>query len=111
MRQALQELEREGYIYKVHGAGTFVSSKRYNQHLVKLYSFTEEMKKNGKAPSTVVLNFEETVVDDRLASKLKISPFEIVIKVTGCNLPMMSPCFMRQLIYRKSFFKTSQKKI
>ena len=28
VRQALDQLEKEGYIYKVHGKGTFLSPKR-----------------------------------------------------------------------------------
>lgn len=109
VRQALQELEREGYIYKVRGAGTFVSAKRYNQHLVKLYSFTEEMKKNGKEPSTVVLDFEEAVVDERLASKLNISPFEIVIKVIRLQLADDEPLLYETTYLPKKFFPNLSK--
>ena len=72
VRQALQELEREGYIYKLHGKGTFVAPKSYNQHLVKLYSFTEEMKAIGKQPTTNVLSFKEIMVDERLATKMDL---------------------------------------
>ena len=40
VRQTMDELEKAGYIYKVHGKGTFVSSKRVEQDLIAFYSFT-----------------------------------------------------------------------
>ena len=48
VRQAISELERDGYIYKMHGKGTFVADKEVHQDLVQFYSFTDEMKKLGK---------------------------------------------------------------
>ncbi|MFJ9462255.1 GntR family transcriptional regulator [Viridibacillus arvi] len=81
VRQALQDLEREGYIYKLHGVGTFVASKSYNQNLVKLYSFTNEMEKLGKKPTTEVLSFNVFAIDDRLAKKMNLYPLEEVYKI------------------------------
>ncbi|EQB38046.1 MULTISPECIES: GntR family transcriptional regulator [Virgibacillus] len=86
VRQALQELEREGYIYKLHGKGTFVSASTFNQHLVKLYSFTEEMRKLGKTPSTRVLSFKEIAVEDRLAEKMNVQPLDEVYQVVRLRL-------------------------
>ncbi len=71
VRQAFLELEQEGYIYKAHGKGTFVSPKKLQQELLKLYSFTTEMKKIGKNPSSRVLNFTCIACDRNLARKMK----------------------------------------
>ena len=54
VRQALDELEKEKYIYKMHGKGNFVASRRMEQELLKVYSFTDETKKLGKKPSSKV---------------------------------------------------------
>lgn len=98
VRQALQELEREGYIYKLHGKGTFVASKSYNQKLVKLYSFTEEMHKIGKVPTTKVLSFKKISVDERLALKMGLEAYDDVYQVTRIRLADGEP-----LMYETSF--------
>lgn len=86
VRQALEELTREGYIYKAHGKGSFVAPKTYNQPLVKLYSFTEEMKALGKMPSTEVLDFERLAIDERLAEKMGLAPGDTVYRVVRLRL-------------------------
>lgn len=98
VRQALQELEREGFIYKLHGKGTFVAQKTYNQHLVKLYSFTEEMKRIGKNPTTNVLSFKEIVADDRLASIMNLAPLAEVYQIVRLRLADEEP-----LMYETSY--------
>lgn len=98
VRQALQELAREGYIYKLHGKGTFVAPKSYNQHLVKLYSFTEEMKKMDKSPTTRVLSFEKIAINESLASKMNASPLDEVFKVIRLRLADDEP-----LLYETSY--------
>ena len=73
VRQAINELEKDGYIYKVHGKGTFVSPKKVSQELVKFYSFTEEMKKLGKVPISKVLSFDVLEADRKISNKLLIA--------------------------------------
>ena len=98
VRQALQELTLEGYIYKLHGKGTFVAPKTFNQHLVKLYSFTEEMKRVGKVPTTKVLEFNEIVADERLATKMNLAPLDEVFQVIRLRLANDEP-----LMYETSY--------
>ncbi|NBJ70370.1 MULTISPECIES: GntR family transcriptional regulator [Clostridia] len=98
VRQALHELEREGYIYRIQGAGAFISSRPYDQKLVKLYNFTEEMKKKGRNPSTRIIKFDSLIADERLAKKINIPSFEEVYKVIRLQFADDEP-----LIYETTF--------
>ncbi len=104
VRQALQELEREGYIYKLHGKGTFVSPKSYNQKLIKLYSFTEEMKKLGKTPTTKVLSFQEIALDERLANKMNLAPLDEVFQIVRLRLADDEPLMFETSYIPKRIF-------
>lgn len=93
VRQAISEMEQDGYLYKVHGKGTFVSPKRLNQELLKFYSFTEEMKKIGKKPFSSVLEFEVISCNKKLSEKMHLNQGEEVYKFTRLRMaddvPMM----------------------
>lgn len=58
VRQALAGLEREGYLIRRQGKGTFVTVPRIEQNLTTFYSFTEEFKKKGFIPWSKVLKFD-----------------------------------------------------
>ena len=93
VRQAIQELEKDDYIYKVHGKGTFVSPKKFKQNLLKFYSFTEEMKKIGKKPTSNVMDFQIIESDEKLARKMNMNSGDKVYMFTRLRLadgePMM----------------------
>ncbi|WP_432663267.1 GntR family transcriptional regulator [Wukongibacter baidiensis] len=86
VRQTIQELEKDGYIYKQHGKGTFVSPERFKQDLLKFYSFTEEMKKLGKVPSSKVIDFEIVESDENIAKEMEMQEGEKVYKFTRLRL-------------------------
>jgi GntR family transcriptional regulator len=93
VRQTMAELEKEGYINKIHGKGTFVTPKRVNQDLIKFYSFTEEMKKIGKNPTSKVLEFQILEPDSNISKKLQVNEDELLYKFIRVRLaddtPMM----------------------
>lgn len=86
VRQAFQELEREGYIYIKHGKGAFVASNKFNQNLQGFYSFTEEMKRLGKEPSSQVIKFEIITSNNDISKKMKLENEDLVYKFTRLRL-------------------------
>ncbi|MCL2827966.1 MAG: GntR family transcriptional regulator [Oscillospiraceae bacterium] len=71
VRQAIHELEKDGYVYIYKGRGTYVAAKRLNQEMSGLYSFTESMKQLGKTISTRLIDFAQIKCDERIARKMQ----------------------------------------
>lgn len=70
VRQAMSELEKEGYIKKIHGKGMFVQSQAVTQNLMTIYSFHEEMKRLNKHPSSKIISFKRIKPSSKVAKKL-----------------------------------------
>ncbi|NBI07345.1 GntR family transcriptional regulator [Senegalia massiliensis] len=94
VRQAMNELEKDGYIYKEHGRGIFVSPKSFKQDLFKFYSFTDEMKKIGKIPTSKVLDFKKIKSDERLARKLGVKINQNLYEFTRLRLADDEPIML-----------------
>lgn len=92
-RLALDELERGHFISKVHGKGNFVANKYVEQNLIRFYSFTDEMKRLGKQPSSRFLGFEAAEADESLAQKLRIAAGDMIFRLSrvrlAADVPMM----------------------
>ena len=73
VRLAVQALVDDGLLEKVPARGTFVAEQRVESRL-HLASFTEDMRRRGHVPSTVVLSIEQVssrdYVDDFLTSAI-----------------------------------------
>lgn len=113
VRSALKQLEIEGYIYKRHGKGTFVSSfKDRMANLSKMYSFTEQMLEMGKVPSTRVLSFSKIIADEELADNMHSDVGEPLYRIERLRLADNEP-FMVEVSYlpTRLFPKLTQQKV
>ena len=70
VRQAINELQVEGYLYKVHGKGSFVRSNKIEQNLASLTSFSEDMRRMGRKPGSKILSVETQKANAEIAQKL-----------------------------------------
>jgi GntR family transcriptional regulator len=55
IRQAIELLVRQGYLYREHGKGTFVSPQKLQKGISELTSFSEDMKRRGIVPGQKIL--------------------------------------------------------
>jgi len=55
IRQAIDLLVRQGFLYREHGKGTFVSPQKLQKGISELTSFTEDMKRRGILPGHKIL--------------------------------------------------------
>lgn len=83
VRQAINSLVVDGYLYRIKGRGTFVSKPKINQDFLQaLESYNSEIRKKGLTPSTRLLGREVTTCDDRVGEALKLESGSRVIKLS-----------------------------
>ena len=78
VRNALDQLEREGYIERSAGRGTLVKDFRNTFRWGKPTSFTEELSRQGEALTSIVLRFDKEKPTKKMQHLLNLNEDEYV---------------------------------
>ena len=102
VRRAIMELEREGYLIKKPGKGTFIATlmaEKVMQELNYITSWTETLREQGLKPDTVRKEISQIIPPKEIAIALNLKPNEKLTKIkrwrTGNNKPF---CIMTNYI-------------
>jgi GntR family transcriptional regulator len=80
VRRVLDGLEYEHRVYRIQGAGTFVSEPHISKSL-ELTSFSEDIPSRGMTPGSPVVKVEETSAGARWGQALSLSPADKVFHI------------------------------
>lgn len=84
VRDALDLLTKDGYIYRKQGKGTFVSVRRIEQTLTKFYSLRENIEAKGINHSNKVLSFKQIPAVGKVMDNLKMNSGDMVYELIRC---------------------------
>lgn len=105
LRQAMNSLEADGLIYRVQGAGTFVSGRTAIRKRPKVSTFGDEMRERGHSPSSETIVKELAQADSLLAGDLGLPPQAQIFRLRRLRLADGSPiaiedaCFNHALVF------------
>jgi GntR family transcriptional regulator len=85
LRRAMDDLVVDGILERRRGAGTFLTRPRLSRRLA-MTSFTEDMVRRGKVPSTRTLEFRHRKADRAIAQRLRVPIGEPVIAFVRLRL-------------------------
>lgn len=72
VRRALDLLQREGWIYREKGKGSFAAVRRVEHELTKLVSTTEDMRERGWSLTTRLISLEQIPAPPPIARALEL---------------------------------------
>jgi GntR family transcriptional regulator len=96
VRNALDNLTRQGWLIRRHGVGTFVSHPNATEITPSKLSFTEQMHAIGRKPSSRLLSMLVVTAEAEVANKLKLELGELVVEIVRLRLADGEPILLEK---------------
>jgi GntR family transcriptional regulator len=91
-REAVDRLVHEGYLYREHGRGTFVSPPKLQKGIMELTSFSEDLIKRGMQPGQIIRDISTVHPPISILKKLELPTDALVLRLErirlGNNIPI-----------------------
>jgi len=102
INKVINELVREGFLYRKQGKGTFVSPRKIDQWFFRITSFNRDMKARGLTPGTSVLEKKVLNPPKDVARNLNLKSKDRVIFIKRLRYADSSPLMLesRYLNYK-----------
>jgi GntR family transcriptional regulator len=94
VRNALENLTRQGWLVKRHGVGTFVAHPKVTEISPSKLSFTEQMRSIGRKPSSRLISIQVLPADADVASALKLEQGQSVVEIMRVRLADNEPILL-----------------
>lgn len=93
VRQALDILEKDGYIHKLRGKGSYVSTPKIYQNRSSFSKFYDDMRSLGKVPVSKIISLKIKVADAYVREKMQLEENEMLCQIKwiryGNNEPLI----------------------
>jgi GntR family transcriptional regulator len=86
IREAIDYLTRQGYLYREHGRGTFVSPPKLQKALMELTSFSEDLLKRGIRPGQIIREISTVIPPASILQRLELTPGTPMLKLERIRL-------------------------
>ncbi len=91
IREAIDSLVRQGYLYREQGRGTFVSPQKLQKAMLELTSFSEDLLRRGIQPGQIIRSLEWVVPNPKILQKLELPAGTRVLRIERIRLGNDTP--------------------
>lgn len=105
VRQALEILEKEGFIYKLRGKGSYVSSPKIYQNRSTFSKFYDDMRNLGKTPISKVISLKIKKPNNSIKEKMQLKDEQMICEIKWVRYGNSEPLIYETINLNYDFVK------